>query len=98
VLLRVRVQRRGAGVVRIFLERLLRLVRGSLEVETPGADDQVELSRDSGPRANNAQIEHNSIIHSPIIEYFIKNSMRGRFESMAQRASQYKSIQTMSCK
>jgi Polyketide cyclase / dehydrase and lipid transport len=46
----------------------------------------------------NAQIEPNSIIPSPIIEYFIKNSMRGRFESMAQRASQYKSIQTMSCK
>ena len=45
-----------------------------------------------------AQIEPNSIIPSPIIEYFIKNSMRGRFESMAQRASQYKSIQTMSCK
>jgi hypothetical protein len=45
-----------------------------------------------------AQIEPNSIIPSPIIEYFIKNSMRGRFESMAQRASQYKPIQTISCR
>ena len=45
-----------------------------------------------------AQIEPNSIIPSAIIEYFIKNSMRGRFESMAQRASQYKSIQTVACK
>ncbi|APB99927.1 SRPBCC family protein [Polynucleobacter asymbioticus] len=45
-----------------------------------------------------AQIEPNSIIPSAIIEYFIKNSMRGRFESMAQRASEYKPIQTVACK
>ncbi|MBU3604531.1 SRPBCC family protein [Polynucleobacter sp. AP-Kaivos-20-H2] len=45
-----------------------------------------------------AQIEPNSIIPLAIIEYFIKNSMRGRFESMAQRASQYKSIEVVACK
>ena len=45
-----------------------------------------------------AQIEPNSIIPSAIVEYFIKNSMRGRFESMAQRASQYQSTETVVCK
>ena len=45
-----------------------------------------------------SQIEPNSIIPSAIIEYFIKNSMRGRFESMAQRAGQHKSIETVACK
>jgi hypothetical protein len=45
-----------------------------------------------------AQIEPNSIIPSAIIEYFIKNSMRGRFEAMAQRASQYKPIEAVACK
>lgn len=45
-----------------------------------------------------AQIEPNSIIPSAIIEYFIKNSMRGRFEAMAQKASQYKSIESLACK
>lgn len=46
----------------------------------------------------NAEIEPNSIIPLSIIEYFIKNSMRGRFESMAQRASQYQSTETVVCK
>jgi Polyketide cyclase / dehydrase and lipid transport len=45
-----------------------------------------------------AQIEPNSIIPLVIIEYFIKNSIRERFESMAQRASQNKTIQTATCK
>lgn len=45
-----------------------------------------------------AQIEPNSIIPSAIIEYFLKNSMRGRFESMAQRAIQHKSIEAAACK
>ena len=45
-----------------------------------------------------AQIEPNSIVPSVIIEYFIKNSMRGRFESMAQKASQQHSIKTLACK
>jgi len=45
-----------------------------------------------------AQVEPNSIIPSMIIEYFIKNSVRGRFEAMAQRANQYRSVETISCK
>ena len=45
-----------------------------------------------------AQVEPNSIIPSTIIEYFIKNSVRGRFEAMAQRASQYKSLESVNCK
>jgi len=45
-----------------------------------------------------AQVEPNSMIPSTVIEYFIKNSVRGRFEVMAQRASQYKSSETVSCK
>ncbi|MBU3622708.1 SRPBCC family protein [Polynucleobacter sp. AP-Latsch-80-C2] len=45
-----------------------------------------------------AQIEPNSIVPSAIIEYFIKNSMRGRFEVMAQKASQFKSIEAIACK
>ena len=45
-----------------------------------------------------AQVEPNSIIPSMIIEYFIKNSVRGRFEAMAQRANQYRSLETISCK
>ena len=45
-----------------------------------------------------SQIEPNSIIPLAIVEYFIKNSMRGRFESMAQRASQYKPIEAVACK
>ncbi|MBU3629304.1 SRPBCC family protein [Polynucleobacter sp. AP-Reno-20A-A9] len=45
-----------------------------------------------------SQIEPNSFIPLAIVEYFIKNSMRGRFESMAQRASQYKPIEAVACK
>jgi hypothetical protein len=45
-----------------------------------------------------SQIEPNSFIPLAIVEYFIKNSMRGRFESMAQRASQYKPIEPVACK
>ena len=45
-----------------------------------------------------AQVEPNSIIPSTIIEYFIKNSVRGRFEAMAQRGSQYKSPDVANCK
>jgi len=33
-----------------------------------------------------------------VIEYFMKNSIRGRFELMAQRASQYGFTETLSCK
>ena len=43
-------------------------------------------------------LEPSSIVPTAIIEYFIKNSIRGRFESMAQRASQYKPPETLACK
>lgn len=45
-----------------------------------------------------AQVEPNTIIPSTIIEYFIKNSVRGRFEAMAQKGSQYKSSDAANCK
>jgi ribosome-associated toxin RatA of RatAB toxin-antitoxin module len=35
-------------------------------------------------------VEPTSIIPSAVIEYFMKNSIKGRFESMAQRAGQYR--------
>ncbi|QWD74246.1 cyclase/dehydrase [Polynucleobacter sp. TSB-Sco08W16] len=43
-------------------------------------------------------LEPNSIVPTAIVEYFIKNNIRGRFESMAQRASQYKPPETLACK
>jgi hypothetical protein len=33
-----------------------------------------------------------------VIEYFMKNNTRGRFELMAQRAFQYKTIEALACK
>ena len=45
-----------------------------------------------------ATVEPDSLIPSAVIEYFMKNSIRGRFELMAQRASQYRAVQTMACK
>jgi hypothetical protein len=45
-----------------------------------------------------ALVEPNSLIPSAVIEYFMKNSIRGRFELMAQRASQYGFTETLSCK
>ena len=42
-------------------------------------------------------LEPSSIVPTAIVEYFIKNSIRGRFESMAQRASQYKPPETLAC-
>ena len=45
-----------------------------------------------------SQVDPNSIIPSAIIEYFIKNSMRGRFEAMAQGASQYRALETVGCR
>jgi hypothetical protein len=35
-----------------------------------------------------ALVELNSMIPNAVIEYFIKNSIRSRFERMAQRAAQ----------
>ncbi len=45
-----------------------------------------------------AWVEPGSIIPSAVIEYFMKNSTRGRFEVMAQRASQYRAVETLACK
>jgi len=43
-------------------------------------------------------MEPDSVIPSAVIEYFMKNSTRGRFELMAQRAFQYKTIEALACK
>jgi hypothetical protein len=43
-------------------------------------------------------MEPDSVIPSAVIEYFMKNNTRGRFELMAQRASQYKTIEALACK
>lgn len=45
-----------------------------------------------------AWMEPDSVIPSAMIEHFMKNSTRGRFESMAQRASQYKNVEALTCK
>ena len=45
-----------------------------------------------------AWMEPDSVIPSAVIEYFMKNSTRGRFELMAQRAFQYKTIEALACK
>lgn len=43
-------------------------------------------------------VEPDSLIPSTVIEYFIKNSIRGRFELMAQRASQQRVAEMLACK
>jgi len=45
-----------------------------------------------------AIVEPDSLIPSAVIEYFMKNSIRGRFELMAQRASQHKAVEKHACK
>jgi hypothetical protein len=45
-----------------------------------------------------AWVEPDSFIPSAVIEYFMKNSIRGRFELMAQRASQHRAVQMLACK
>jgi hypothetical protein len=42
-------------------------------------------------------VEPNSMIPTFVIEYFIKNSIRTRFELMAQRAAQKKLPGSMAC-
>ncbi|MBU3548406.1 SRPBCC family protein [Polynucleobacter sp. P1-05-14] len=44
-----------------------------------------------------AIVEPNSIIPSIVIEYFVRNSIRARFESMAQRAAQTKFSDSFAC-
>jgi hypothetical protein len=43
-------------------------------------------------------VEPHSLIPSSVIEYFIRSSLKGRFELMAQKASQYKSADLFLCK
>jgi hypothetical protein len=45
-----------------------------------------------------ALVEPNSLIPSAVIEYFMRNSIRGRFELMAQRATQHKAPEGIACK
>ena len=45
-----------------------------------------------------ALVELNSLIPSAVIEYFMRNSIRGRFELMAQRATQHKASEGIACK
>ena len=45
-----------------------------------------------------ALVEPNSLIPSAVIEYFMKNSIRGRFELMARRANQYRVTEILACK
>ena len=45
-----------------------------------------------------AEVQPQSLIPSVVIEYFLKSSIRGRFESMAERASQYKPINKVACR
>lgn len=44
-----------------------------------------------------AIVEPHSIIPSLVIEYFVRNSIRGRFESMAQRAAQTRFTESFAC-
>jgi hypothetical protein len=54
--------------------------------------------KDSTTFKYDALVEPQSVIPSSVIEYFMKNSIRGRFEFMAQRAAQHKSPEVLACK
>jgi hypothetical protein len=43
-------------------------------------------------------VELDSVIPSAIVEYFMKNNIRGRLGSMALKASQYRAVETLACK
>jgi hypothetical protein len=45
-----------------------------------------------------ALVEPDSLIPTAVIEYFMRNSIRGRFELMAQRAVQHKAPEGIACK
>ena len=45
-----------------------------------------------------ADVELNSIIPMAVIEYFMKNNLNERLESMAQKAAQYKPPTVLACK
>lgn len=54
--------------------------------------------KDSTTFKYEALVEPHSLIPTAVIEYFIKSSLRGRFEFMAHRAAQHKSSQDIVCK
>lgn len=43
-------------------------------------------------------VEPHSLIPSSVIEYFVRSSLKGRFELMAQKASQHKAAEMVLCK
>jgi len=43
-------------------------------------------------------VELDSVIPSMIVEYFMKNNIRGRLGSMALKASQHRSVEILACK
>lgn len=43
-------------------------------------------------------VEPHSLIPSSVIEYFVRSSLKGRFELMAQKATQYKATEILPCK
>ena len=45
-----------------------------------------------------AVVELDSIVPMAVIEYFMKNNLHERLESMAQKAAQYKPISVLACK
>jgi hypothetical protein len=45
-----------------------------------------------------AVVELDSIVPMAVIEYFMKNNLRERLESMAQKAAQYKAPVVLACK
>ena len=45
-----------------------------------------------------AEVQPHSLIPSMVIEYFLKSSIRGRFDSMAERASQYRPAYKLACR
>ena len=45
-----------------------------------------------------AEVQPQSLIPSVVIEYFLKSSIRERFASMAERASQYKPANKLACR
>ena len=54
--------------------------------------------KDSTTFKYEALVEPHSLIPTAVIEYFIKSSLRGRFEFMAYRAAQHESSQGIVCK
>jgi hypothetical protein len=58
------------------------------------------LAEDKGKTvfSYDAYVEPNSMIPSFVVQYFIKNDMRERFEMMAERVSQKASVHALACR